>query len=141
MSCIFMITVNAGADLGFPVGGGHTQNNWKLLAYFVWKNHDFKQKNHIFSNFRGCVCRVLPPPWIRPWYVFNSVKKGIDIEVSIEEISYIYKNSFISFNKDIIKKLISTEMGVGGVAIIIFDMISLLKIFILNLWGFKHFFN
>ena len=48
--------------------------------------------------------------------VFNSVKKGIVIEMSIEEISYIYKNSFISYNKDIAKKLISTEMGgvVGG---------------------------
>jgi hypothetical protein len=40
----------------------------KIVGVFRVKNHDFKPKNHIFSNFRGDARRVLPPPppWIRP---------------------------------------------------------------------------
>ena len=32
-----------------------------IFGGFRVKNHDFTQKNHIFSNFRGGA------PWIRPW--------------------------------------------------------------------------
>jgi hypothetical protein len=33
----------------------------KNFGVFRVKNHDFTPKNHIFSNFRGGVCRVRPP--------------------------------------------------------------------------------
>ena len=33
-----------------------------MFRVFRVKNHDFMPKNHIFSNFRVCVCRVRPPP-------------------------------------------------------------------------------
>jgi hypothetical protein len=56
----------SGADPGFQVrGGAHFKKN---LGYFVWKNHHFTPKNHIFSNFRGETHRVRPPPWIHPWF-------------------------------------------------------------------------
>jgi hypothetical protein len=58
------IILISGADPGFQVRGGAL----KKIAKFVWafrmKNHDFTPKNHIFSNFRGRVRRVRPPP---PW--------------------------------------------------------------------------
>jgi hypothetical protein len=34
----------------------------KLFGVFCVKNHDFTPKNHIFSNFRGVVCQLRPPP-------------------------------------------------------------------------------
>ena len=50
-----------GADPGFQVrgGGAHLKKlrravgGPKLFGEFRVKNHDFTQKNHIFSNFRG----------------------------------------------------------------------------------------
>jgi hypothetical protein len=48
----------SGADPGFQVRGGALKN---YLGVFRVKNHDFTQKNHIFSNLGGA-----PPPWIRP---------------------------------------------------------------------------
>ena len=52
----------AGADPGFQVRGGELKKNcaeWrevrKILGYFVWKITILRQKNHIFSNFRGGV--------------------------------------------------------------------------------------
>ena len=33
----------------------------KIFGVFRVKNHDFTQKNHIFSNFRGGARRVRPP--------------------------------------------------------------------------------
>ena len=49
----------AGADPEFQVRGAHLQKSRraeggaKMLGIFRVKNHDFTQKNHIFSNFRG----------------------------------------------------------------------------------------
>jgi hypothetical protein len=47
-----------GAEPGFQVtgGGAHVkklQGGAKIFGVFRVKNHDFKPKNHIFSNFRG----------------------------------------------------------------------------------------
>ena len=53
---------NQGRIQDFKLGRGGA----KIFGVFRVKNHDFMQKNHIFSNFRGGVCRV-HPPWIRPW--------------------------------------------------------------------------
>jgi hypothetical protein len=51
----------------FPIlGGGRT----KFLGYFMWKITILRQKNLIFSNFRGGARRGRAPgahpPWIRP---------------------------------------------------------------------------
>ena len=62
----------------FKLGGGahlkklgRAEGGEKIFGVFRMKNHDFTQKNHIFSNFRGRAPRVrapgAPPPWIRPW--------------------------------------------------------------------------
>jgi hypothetical protein len=40
----------AGADPGFQVRGGTLEH---FLGVFRVKNHDFKPKNHIFSNCGG----------------------------------------------------------------------------------------
>ena len=66
---LYMILVysgfSAGVDPGFQVRGGggggahlkklcHSEGGTKCFGVF-------RQKNHIFSNFRVCVCRVNPP--------------------------------------------------------------------------------
>ena len=50
----------SGVDPGFQVRGGALKKNCaerretrKYLGYFVWKITILRQKNHIFSNFRG----------------------------------------------------------------------------------------
>ena len=49
----------AGADPKFQVRGAHlkklrqAEGGAKICGVFRVKNHDFTQKNHIFSNFRG----------------------------------------------------------------------------------------
>ena len=60
--------MHTGADPGFQVRGGTLKKiapsggGAKNFGVFRVKNHDFTPKNHIFSNFRGGVCRVHPPP-------------------------------------------------------------------------------
>ena len=49
----------AGADLGFQVRGAHLKKSRRaeeganIFGVFRVKNHDFTQKNHIFSNLWG----------------------------------------------------------------------------------------
>ena len=56
-----------GADPGFQVRGAHlkklrrAEGGAKIFGVFRVKNHNFTQKNHIFSNFRGGA-RPLDPP-------------------------------------------------------------------------------
>ena len=59
-----------GADPGFQVRGGggvkykklcRAEGGAKIFGAFHVKNHDFMPKNHIFSKFRVCACRVCPP--------------------------------------------------------------------------------
>ena len=48
----------------FKLGGGGGTLKF-FLGVFRVKNHDFTQKNHIFSNFRGggrAGCAPAPPP-------------------------------------------------------------------------------
>ena len=51
----------------FKLGRAHlkklrrAEGDAKIVGVFRMKNHDFTQKNHIFSNFRGGMRRV------RPW--------------------------------------------------------------------------
>ena len=53
-----------GADPEFQVGG-----HFKILfGVFRVKNHDFTQKNHIFSNFRGGAPGAPTPHWSRPCF-------------------------------------------------------------------------
>ena len=66
-----LVTISAGADPGFQVKGGgalkklrRAEGGAKMFAVFRVKNHDFKPKNHILSNFRGA--RAALAPWIRP---------------------------------------------------------------------------
>ena len=40
-----------GADPGFQVRGAHLKKITEILGVFRMKNHDFKQKNHIFFQF------------------------------------------------------------------------------------------
>ena len=52
----------------FKLGGAHlkklrrAEGGSKIVGVFRVKNHDFTQKNHNFSNFRGAARRVHPPP-------------------------------------------------------------------------------
>jgi hypothetical protein len=54
-----------GADPGFHVRGAHlkkmrrAEGGAKMFGVFRVKNHDFTPKNHIFSNFRVGVKKVL----------------------------------------------------------------------------------
>jgi len=58
----------AGADPGFQVRGAHlkksrrAEGGSKVFWVFRVKNHDFTQKNHIFSNFRWGRAPSAPPP-------------------------------------------------------------------------------
>ena len=65
-----LVDSHAGADPGFQArGGAHIQKLRENFGVFRVKNHDFKPKNHIFSNCRGDARRVPRPPphpWIRP---------------------------------------------------------------------------
>ena len=62
-----MVTLFPGADPEFQVRGVHlkksrrAEGGAKIFGVFRVKNHDFTQKNHIFSNFRGGARRVRPP--------------------------------------------------------------------------------
>jgi len=47
----------------------------KIFGVFRVKNHDFMQKNHIFSNFRGGVHRVGPPPGSAPGVKHQSISQ------------------------------------------------------------------
>jgi len=57
----------SGADPGFQVRGMHlkksrrAEGGAKIFEVFRVKNHDFTQKNHIFSNFRGARAGCAPP--------------------------------------------------------------------------------
>ena len=57
----------SGADPGFQVRGAHlkklrrAEGGAEIFGVFRVKNHDFTQKNHIFSNFGGCA-NLLDPP-------------------------------------------------------------------------------
>ena len=55
----------SGADPGFQVRGGALKN---YLGVFRVKNHDFTQKNHIFSNLGGAPPPP-PPPLDPPLYI------------------------------------------------------------------------
>ena len=64
---MFEVRCTTGADPGFSVRGGGIENNGaersaKIVGVFRVKNHDVKQKNHIFSNFRGVRAGCAPPP-------------------------------------------------------------------------------
>ena len=59
---VWKITILRQKIIFFPIAEGGAKN----VGVFRVKNHDFTQKNHIFSNFRGGMHRV-HPPWIRPW--------------------------------------------------------------------------
>ena len=79
--------VKAGADPGFQVRGGAHLN---FLGYFVWKNHDFMPKNHIFSNFRGE--RSGCASWIHPWKVPGTVPYWKPVDTSISIFIHVQEN-------------------------------------------------
>ena len=65
--------INSGADPGFQVRGGGALKKTapsgggrENFGVFRVKNHDFRAKNHIFSNFRGGGGRRVRPLSIRP---------------------------------------------------------------------------
>ena len=59
------------------------------------KNHDFKQKNHIFSNFRGGAHRV------RPCTVYVWPLKDLQISVKIKIICFFSNFKTLEFNLDL----------------------------------------
>ena len=67
-----------GADPGFQVRGAHlkklhrAEGGAKIVGVFRVKNHDFTQKNHIFSNFRGAprAPASLDPPLLSEQFKF-----------------------------------------------------------------------
>jgi len=65
----------SGADPGFQVRGAHLKKSRraevgaKIVGVFRVKNHDFTQKNRIFSNFRGD-----PPLLLYKGIMWNTIK-------------------------------------------------------------------
>ena len=63
-----LITPTQGRIQDFKLGGAHlkklrrAEGGAKIFGVFRVKNHDFTQKNHIFSNFRGGRPPPLDPP-------------------------------------------------------------------------------
>ena len=47
-------------------GKHRAEGGAKIFGVFRVKNHDFTQKNHIFSNFRGARAGCAPPPGSAP---------------------------------------------------------------------------
>ena len=73
-----MYIINTGADPGFQVSGGGTHlKKSKIFGVFRVKNHDFMQKNHIFSNFRGGARRGHPPPGSAPEIKYQLISNKI----------------------------------------------------------------
>jgi hypothetical protein len=76
LQALLQTVMVTGADPGFQVRGANlkklrrAEGSAKIFGVFRVKNHDFTQKNHIFSNFRGGRAPGAPPPppppWIRP---------------------------------------------------------------------------
>jgi hypothetical protein len=61
------------------LGGGRA----KFLEYFMWKITILRQKNHIFSNFRGALAGA-PPPESAPGvivsvFAWSSVDRGFEL--------------------------------------------------------------
>ena len=67
LQALLQTVMVTGADPGFQVRGAHlkklrrAEGGAKIFGVFRVKNHNFTQKNHIFSNFRGGA-RPLDPP-------------------------------------------------------------------------------
>ena len=63
---------NRGGSRFSSQGGGtlkkivRAEGGANIFGVFRVKNHDFRPKNHIFSNFRGGTCWVRPPPGSSP---------------------------------------------------------------------------
>jgi hypothetical protein len=65
----FKIYCDQGRIQDFKLGGGAhfkklrpAEGGANIFGIFRVKNHDFTQKNHIFSNFRGERAVFAPPP-------------------------------------------------------------------------------
>ena len=63
---------DAGAIQDFKLGGAQlkkmcrAEGGANIFGVFRMKNHDFMEKNHIFSNFRGARAGCGPPPPLDP---------------------------------------------------------------------------
>ena len=60
----------------------------KFFGVFRVKNRDFTPKNLIFSNFRGGICQVHPPPWIHPCHTLPYIQENISEECPIEIVVF-----------------------------------------------------
>jgi hypothetical protein len=87
-------------DPGFQVRGGalkkklhRVQGGTKIFGVFCVKNHDFMQKNHIFSNFRGGGVR----PCSQRHSVINHCDRLITL-LSDTDISFGLFNLFTYFD-------------------------------------------
>ena len=82
-----MLSLNAGVDPGFQVRGAHLKKiassggRREKFGVFRVKNHNFTQKNHIFSNFRG---RGVGAPGAPP---LESAPEMIDISIMYYELN------------------------------------------------------
>jgi hypothetical protein len=67
---IYVISAYQGRIQDFKLGGAHlkklrrAEGGEKIFGVFRVKNHDFTQKNHIFSNFRGGARAGCAPPML-----------------------------------------------------------------------------
>ena len=73
LSCFCVILLRSGRIQDFKLGGGghlkksrRVEGGVQIFGVFRVKNHDFTQKNHIFSNFRGGGAPGAPPPGSAP---------------------------------------------------------------------------
>jgi hypothetical protein len=76
-----MLTSKAGVDPGFQVKGAHlkklrrAEGGANIFWVFRVKNHDFAQKNHIFSNFNEGGAPGAPPAGSAPRKGPNAKRK------------------------------------------------------------------
>jgi hypothetical protein len=67
-----------------------------FLGYFVWKITILRQKNHIFSNFRGGGAL---PPWIRPCKpTYSTFQASRQLTMSINWPCYCTVHVYVVIN-------------------------------------------
>ena len=79
------VVFSGGSRISSQGGGAHlkklrrTEGGAKILGVFRVKNHDFTQKNHIFSNFRGGARSGCAPPGSAPGISLFSLVISVNI--------------------------------------------------------------
>ena len=122
LMCITYINRVCDTDQGqiqdFKLGGAQlkklrrAEGGTKIFGVFRVKNHDFMQKNNIFSNFRGGARRLCPPPPLNPplqtveslWFLICMAGRWLGcLTRSVNYLMYVQNENKFSSIKNIEK--------------------------------------